>query len=132
MSMDQNEITAGIFLDLTKAFDTLDHQILFQKLEYYGIRGPALQWIKNYLTNRIQFVQFGETRSSNQIIRWGVPQGSIIGPLFFVFYINDLPNASKLAESLLFADDTSIFYSTSDPSRVISAMNNELTKSAYG
>ena len=59
MSMDQNEITAGIFLDLSKAFDALDHQVLFQKLEYYGIRGPALQRIKRNLTNRVQFVQLG-------------------------------------------------------------------------
>ena len=114
-SIDQNEITAGVFLDLSKAFDTLDHQILFHKLEHYGVCGPALQWIKSYFSNRNQFVQINDTRSSEQIIRRGVPQGSILGPLFFILYINDLPKTTRLAECLLFADDTSIFYSNSDP-----------------
>ena len=90
MTMDQHEITTGIFLELSKAFD---RKILFQKLEYYGIRGPELQWIKSYLTNRIQFVQFGETRSSDQIIRCGVPQGCILCPyfLFFTLMISQTP-----------------------------------------
>ena len=127
-SIDQNEITAGVFLDLSKAFDTLDHQILFEKLEHYGVCGLALQWIKSYFSNRTQFVQINDTRSSEQIIRCGVPQGSILGPLLFILYINDLPKTTRLAECLLFADDTSIFYSNSDPDHVASVMNSELTK----
>ena len=122
-SIDQSEITAGVFLDLSKAFDTLDHQILFDKLEHYGVRGLALQWIKSYFSNRTQFVQINDTRSSEEIIRCGVPQGSILGPLFFILYINDLPKATSLAECLLFADDTSIFYSNSDPDHLASACN---------
>ena len=113
---------------LIKAFDTLDHQILFHELEHYGVCGPALQWIKSYFSNRNQFVQINDTRSSEQIIRCGVPQGSILGPLFFILYINDLPKSTRLAECLLFADDTSIFYSNSDPEHVASVMNSELTK----
>ena len=127
-SIDQNEITAGVFLDLSKAFDTLDHQILFDKLEHYGVCGLALQWIKSYFFNRTQFVQTNDTRSSEQIIRCGVPRGSILGPLFFILYINYLPKTTRLAECLLFADDTSIFYSNSDPDHVASVMNSELSK----
>ena len=109
-AIDQRETTVGVFLDLSKAFDTLDHQILFTKLEHYGIRDVALQWIKSYFSCRQQFVQINQTCSSMQTIKCGVPQGSILGPLFFILYINDLPKASKLTELLRFADDTSIFF----------------------
>ena len=125
-AIDQHESTVGIFLDLSKAFDTLDHGILLNKLEHYGIRDTALQWIKSYFSYRYQFVQFHQTDSPMQIIKCGVPQGSILGPLFFILYINDLPNASKLVEPLLFADDTSIFYSHSNPHTLESVINNEL------
>ena len=89
------EITAGVFLDLCKAFDTLDHEILFLKLEHYDIRDVARKWIKSYFSCRQQFVQFNVACSTTQTIRRGVPQGSILGPLFFILYINNLPNASK-------------------------------------
>ena len=116
-----------MFLDLSKAFDTLDHEILFAKLDHYGIRDVALRWIKRYFSCHQQFVQFNEACSTKQTIKCGVPQGSILGPLFFVLYINDLPNASKLTQPLLFADDTSIFYSHSDPDRLQSVLNEELS-----
>ena len=125
-AIDQNKITAGVFVDLSKAFDTLNHQILFSKLERYGIRGVVLQWIKSYFENREQFVQH-DVSSSKQIIQCGVPQGSILGPLFFILYINDLPNALRLAEPLLFADDTSIYYSHSDPLVLATVLNQELS-----
>ena len=125
-SIDQNEITVGIFLDLSKAFDTLDHQILFSKLEHYGICGIGLLWIKSHFSNRKEFVQFNETRTIEQIIKCGVSPGSILGPLFFLLYIYDLPNATELAESLLFADDSSIFLSHTDQDYLISTMNAEL------
>ena len=115
LAIDQRETTVGVFLDLSKAFDTLDHQILFTKLEDYGIRDVALQWIKSYFSCRQKFVQINQTCSSMQTIKCGVPQGSTLGPLFFILYINDLPKASKLTELLLFADDTSIFFSHSKP-----------------
>ena len=89
-AIDHNEATAGVFLDLSKAFDTLNHEILFSKLEHYGIRGLALKWIKSYFLHRKQFVQYINVSSSLQTIKCGVPQGSILGPLFFIFYINDL------------------------------------------
>ena len=125
-AIDQRETTVGVFLDLSKAFDTLDHEILFAKLEHYGIRNVALQWIKSYFSNRRQFVQINQTCSSTQTIKCGVPQGSILGPLFFILYINDLPRASKLTEPLLFAADTSIFFSNSNPSYLENVLNNEL------
>ena len=114
-AIDQRETTVGVFLDLSKAFDSLDHQILFTKLEHYGIHGVALQWIKSYFSCRRQFVQINQTCSPTQTIKYGVPEGSILGPLFFILYINDLPKVSKLTEPLLFADDTSIFFSHSNP-----------------
>ena len=124
-SIDRNEVTIGVFLDLSKAFDTLDHEILLNKLDHYGIRGVALDWVKSYLSERLQFVQFNQTSSSKCQIHCGVPQGSILGPLFFILYINDLPFASSLTESLLFADDTSIFYSHRDQDHLISVLNEE-------
>ena len=125
-AIDPRETTVGVFLDLSKAFDTLDHQILFTKLEHYGIRDVALQWIKSYFSCRQQFVQINQTCSSMQTIKCGVPQGCILSPLFFILYINDLLKASKLTELLLFADDTSIFFSHSNPNYLENVLNNEL------
>ena len=125
-AIDRHEITAGVFLDLSKAFDTLDHEILFAKLEHYGIHEVALRWIKSYFSCRQQFVQLNVACSTKQTIKCGV-QGSILGPLFFILYINDLAYASKLTQPLLFADDTSIFYSHSDPNRLQSVLNEELS-----
>ena len=97
-----------------KAFDTVNHAILFDKLEHYGIRGLALEWVKSYFSERAQFVKFNNVRSSPQGISCGVPQGSILGPLFFILYVNDLNNASLL-DVILFADDTNLFISHNDP-----------------
>ena len=110
-AIDQHETTVGVYLDLSKAFDTLDHQILFAKLEHYGICDVTLQWFKSYFACRQQFVQFNQACSPMQTIQCGVPQGSILGPLLFIIYINDLLNASELTDPLLLANDTSIFHS---------------------
>ena len=125
-AIDRSEYTVGIFLDLSKAFDTLDHQILLSKLEHYGIRGPALSWLKSYLSNCMQFVQYRETCSIRRPLSWGVPHTSILGPLLFVLYINGLPCATHLAKTMLFVDDTSVFYSKPDLNCAISAVDNDL------
>ena len=86
-AIDQKEIAVWIFLDLSKAFDTVNHSILFDKLKHYGIRGLAFEWVKSYFSNRLQFIQFNDCFSASKNISCGVPQGSILGPLFFLLYI---------------------------------------------
>ena len=121
------ELTMAIFIDLKKAFDTISHKILLNKLERYGIRGVANDWLKSYLTDRKQFVQFRDTQSNTQYITTGIPQGSILGPLLFLLYINDLSHALKLSV-LSFADDTTLYLSDSNIKTLYRVANNELNK----
>ena len=101
-AIDRREHTVGIFLDLSKAFDTVNFNILFDKLEQYGIRGIALNWIKDYFSRRSQFVQFNEHCSNYYSIKCGVPQGSILGPLLFLLYIILMTFQMFLISSILF------------------------------
>ena len=109
-SMENGNLVCGIYLDLKKAFDTVDHSLLTGKLERYGFAGTSLNLIKSYLTNRHQCVDYNGTKSHLKPVQIGVPQGSILGPLLFLFYINDFPNASKNVTFLQYADDTAIFF----------------------
>ena len=118
----------GLFIDLSKAFDTLDHTILIDKLEFYGIRGIALNWFKSYLKNRSQYVDYNGTQSTLLKIRTGVPQGSILGPLLFLIYINDIINASKYLHLILFADDTNVFFHHKDLNALQDITNSEMNK----
>ena len=107
-SLDNNIFTCGIFIDLQKAFDTVDHNILLNKLEHYGIRGKANEWFKSYLSNRKQYVSINGFTSNEAEMHHGVPQGSVLGPLLFLIYINDLNVAIKYSTTRHFADDTTL------------------------
>ena len=119
-----------IFLDFAKAFDTVNHEILLKKLAHYGIRGIALQWFKSYLSDRRQCTSIGDTLSDADLIKCGVPQGSVLGPLLFLLYINDITNSSSIFKFILFADDTSLFFSHKNNPNVEDILNNELGKVA--
>ena len=107
-NLDKGETPIGFFLDLSKAFDTLDHNILLNKLHHYGVKGIELQWFHSYLSNRTQYVEIDGIKSQQKEIRTGVPQGSILGPLLFIIYMNDINNVSSKFEAILYADDTSL------------------------
>ena len=104
--LDESKIPISVFLDLSKAFDTLDHEILLTKLKYYGLNENALNWFQSYLSNRIQYVEFDGCKSSYLPVTTGVPQGSVLGHLLFIIYMNDIYCASDKFNSILFADDT--------------------------
>ena len=127
-AIDKGKYCLGIFLDLSKAFDTIDHDILVKKLENYGIRGVALNCFRNYLSDRRQFVIVRGCKSQATKIQYGVPQGSVLGPLLFILYINDIVNSSKLFSYSLFADDTSLMLSHKDPHLLMSLANEEIKK----
>ena len=117
-----------IFLDFAKAFDTVNHEILLAKLDHYGVSGVANNLFKSYLSNRPQQTEINGTLSEVGIIKHGVPQGSVLGPLLFLLYINDISESSKVLKFFLFADDTTLFYSDKTNAETENLLNREITK----
>ena len=127
-SIDEKKFGCGIFIDIRKAFDTVNFNILLKKLDHYGIRNSALEWFRSYLTNRKQFVYLNGESSICRDMLSGVPQGSCLGPLLFLIYINDLPNSSELSNFHLFADDTHLYYESNSIKEIEHKVNKELKK----
>ena len=107
-NLSKKKISLLLLIDFSKAFDMVDHSILLSKLHHYGIRGKAYDWFTSYLSNRQQFVSVSGKDSKTRRLDFGVPQGSILGPLLFVIYINDMPEISRIAKFILYADDANI------------------------
>ena len=127
-SIDKGKYGCGTFIDLRKAFATVNHGILLKKLEHYGIRDNMLDWFQSYLSDREQYADINGKSSHLLDITCGVPQGSVLGPLLFLIYINDLPNISKILNFYLFADDTNIYYESSSLDKLERTVNRELNK----
>ena len=127
-AFENGQYAVGIFIDLAKAFDTVNHKILLEKLNYYGIRGVANEWLCSYLSERKQCTQFNDSISNFENISCGVPQGSILGPLLFILYLNDLQNVSDVLFFLMYADDTNMFISGDDLAVLNETINTELPK----
>ena len=126
LNLDKGQYTSVTFIDLKKAFDTVDHQILLQKLRVYGLAGKEINWFKSYLDNRKQCCKVNGHMSKLKNINFGVPQGSCLGPLLFLIYINDLPLALDSSNVNMYADDTSIYYSSKSISSINNAVNKDL------
>ena len=125
-ALDNNKVACGIFIDLQKAFDTINHEILLTKLDYYGFRGNIKNWFRSYLYERKQNVIINGFKSKSSIIKHGVPQGSVLGPVLFLLYINDLHKCIKHSTTYHFADDTNLLNITPDYKTLQREINQDL------
>ena len=126
-SFEEKQFTLGVFIDLSKAFDIVDHSILLKKLQLYGITDKNLTWFQSYLSNRKQYIEIGEnSKTDPKYVTCDVPQGSLLGPLLFLVYVNDLPNASRSLDPIMFADDTNLFFNHKDIKHLFTDADNEL------
>ena len=125
-ALDNHKSIISIYIDFSKAFDTVDPDILVDKLQHYGIRGCVRDWFKSYLTGRSQFTFYKNSRSVIKPIHLSVPQGSILGPILFLLYINDMCNATTALNTIQFADDSTLYMIGDNPTDLINRANQEL------
>lgn len=125
-SINYHQSQIAVFLDFSKAFDTVNHNILLQKLNHLGFRGISNDWFRSYLCDRYQFVSMSGAESVKTRVQLGVPQGSILGPLLFLLYINDMSNSAPKLQFVHFADDTTVFSSRDSAAGVVEAINDGL------
>ena len=125
-SFEDEEYTLGVFLDLSKAFDTIDHSILLAKLNHFGVRGVANEWFRSYLNGRLMQMKVNGKISNSKPIEVGVPQGSILGPLLFLIYINDFSKYLMSGKAIMFADDTNLFFNSSSYAALYEVTNTQL------
>ena len=125
-NIDSGNLIGAVFLDLKKAFDTVDHELLIQKMSHYGITNNPLIWMKNYLNNRSQITKIDDATSDSMPIKYGVPQGSILGPLLFTIFNNDLPEVIKHSNVILYADDTALLVAGKTCNEIQNYLNHDL------
>ena len=124
----QRKYNLEIFLDLSKEFDTVNHNILLEKLKAYGIQSENLKWFRSYLSNRKEFILYGEFKTEMKIVKCGVPQGSILEPSLFLIFVNDLSHSTKVLDTVLFADDKNLFSSDNNIKTLFETANQELSQ----